>query len=212
MKLSFDRDWLLSRANSIRPGRRTSPRPRLTHLDPPLVAAAYNAGGLDKQTRREPLEAAPVPHRHRRALRSVRALLQRRVFVLGFAFVAPVVSVDGLLTGSRAAGRRRRRAARARTGPRSVRAGRARRGATAYSRGVLVKDILRRCGRQGALVSSTAGSPADQARVMYDNCERYGPERGKRLYRGPGREGDRRLRRRQGGWPDPGAPIRAGMR
>ncbi|MGZ8649342.1 MAG: transglycosylase SLT domain-containing protein [Solirubrobacteraceae bacterium] len=51
MKLSFDRAWLLEPANSIEAGTAyIAQQGRLTELDPALVAAAYNAGGLHQQT------------------------------------------------------------------------------------------------------------------------------------------------------------------
>jgi hypothetical protein len=52
---------------------------------------------------------------------------------------------------------------------------------TPYSLGV-VKDVLRAAKLERAVVSSTARAPAEQARVMFDNCERYGAEAQKKLY------------------------------
>ena len=46
----------------------------------------------------------------------------------------------------------------------------------------MLNDILRAANLKRALVSSTARSPADQARVMYDNCERHGADAMKKLY------------------------------
>jgi hypothetical protein len=56
---------------------------------------------------------------------------------------------------------------------------------TPYTTGVL-QEILRAAGLKDALVSSTARSPAEQARVMYDNCERYGADAQKTLYASAG--------------------------
>ena len=50
-----------------------------------------------------------------------------------------------------------------------------------YSRLVLT-DIMRKAGVPSILVTSTARTPADQARIMYENIERYGIEHQKLLY------------------------------
>src|SRR5262249_38587562 len=50
-----------------------------------------------------------------------------------------------------------------------------------YSRRVLV-DILQTAKLASAQISSTSRSPTDQARVMFDNLERYGVEQQKKLY------------------------------
>jgi hypothetical protein len=60
---------------------------------------------------------------------------------------------------------------------------------TPYSRQVL-EDILRTARVKRAVVSSTSRDPENQARVMFDGCERYGVEAQKKLY---GRPGDRVL-------------------
>ncbi len=50
MKMTFGRDWLLDPGNSIRAGASyIAEQSSVTQLDPPLVAAAYNAGGLYQQ-------------------------------------------------------------------------------------------------------------------------------------------------------------------
>ena len=50
MKMSFGRDWLLVPGNSINAGTSyIAEQSSVTQLDPPLVAAAYNAGGLYQQ-------------------------------------------------------------------------------------------------------------------------------------------------------------------
>ena len=50
-----------------------------------------------------------------------------------------------------------------------------------YSRSVLI-DIMRKAGVQSILITSTARTPADQARIMYENIERYGVAHQKLLY------------------------------
>ncbi len=56
-----------------------------------------------------------------------------------------------------------------------------------YSKSVLI-DIMHRAGVASILITSTARTPADQARIMYDNIERYGVAHQKLLY---GKYGDR---------------------
>ncbi len=50
-----------------------------------------------------------------------------------------------------------------------------------YSRPVLT-DIMRQTGVPSILITSTARTPADQARIMYENIERYGVDHQKLLY------------------------------
>ena len=52
---------------------------------------------------------------------------------------------------------------------------------TPYSLRVL-EEILQTAGLKAAMISSTSRSPADQARVMFNNLERYGVEHQKALY------------------------------
>ena len=53
---------------------------------------------------------------------------------------------------------------------------------------VVLKDILRTAGLSGALISSTARSPAQQARVMFNNIEAKGVAAQKKLYAAAGDE------------------------
>jgi hypothetical protein len=50
-----------------------------------------------------------------------------------------------------------------------------------YSRLVLT-DIMRKAGVPSILITSTARTPADQARIMYENIERFGVKHQKLLY------------------------------
>ncbi len=50
----------------------------------------------------------------------------------------------------------------------------------------VLRDILRAAGLTRALISSTARSPAQQARVMHNNLESHGVEHQKRLYAAAG--------------------------
>ena len=56
-----------------------------------------------------------------------------------------------------------------------------------YSLGVLRK-IMKAAGVKKIIITSTARSPAEQARVMYDNIEAVGVAKQKGLYKAPGRE------------------------
>ena len=52
---------------------------------------------------------------------------------------------------------------------------------TAFSREI-VTDVMRRAGLANLVISSTSRSPADQARVMFNNLERFGVDHQKALY------------------------------
>lgn len=185
-----DRAWLLEPGNSIEAGTAYIARQaRLTGFDPPLVAAAYNAGRLAHQPgpqNRWKLRQYPIGT-GAHCDRFVR-FFNDAVAVLGQHGVRPAVGLDGLLGGAplpqgEAAGVTTRASTveirfAEHANPADV---------TPYSRGVL-EEILRAAGQRGALVSSTSRSPADQARVMFDNLERHGVEHQKRLY---GRAGDK---------------------
>jgi hypothetical protein len=47
-------------------------------------------------------------------------------------------------------------------------------------------DIMRIAGVDSVLVTSTTRTPADQARIMYDNLEAHGVDAQKMLYKAPG--------------------------
>jgi len=57
---------------------------------------------------------------------------------------------------------------------------------TPYSLGVL-RDVMHKSGVVRLTISSTQRSPADQARVMFDNIEAHGVAAQKNLYKEPGR-------------------------
>jgi hypothetical protein len=57
---------------------------------------------------------------------------------------------------------------------------------SAHSTAVLER-ILVTSGNGSCLVTSTARDPDDQARVMFENCERHGAAAQRRLYKAPGR-------------------------
>jgi transglycosylase-like protein with SLT domain len=187
MRLSCDRAWLLEPANSIEAGTAYIARQgRLTSLDPPLVAAAYNAGRLAEQTseqNRWRLRQYPIGT-GKHCDRFVR-FFNDAVAVLATHAVPPAVGHAAVAAGEAPPPKATTSAQKE---PVIAFAERARaEDVTAYSRGILA-DILRRAKLERALVSSTRRSPADQARVMYANLEQHGAEHGKRLYKGAGQK------------------------
>jgi len=52
----------------------------------------------------------------------------------------------------------------------------------------VLEDILEKAGLTSALITSTARTPADQARVMYANLEKEGVDAQRKLYKDPGRQ------------------------
>lgn len=187
MQATVDRQWLLQPANAIEAGTAyIATQARMSSLDPPLVAAAYNAGRLkfqDGAENRWKLRQFPIGT-GKHCDRFVR-FFNDAVAVLYDTSPRPVLCVKDLLGGEP-----RPRAAvppppktdepeiafAANARPDDV---------TPYSLGVL-RDVLREAKLKHALVSSTARSPHEQARVMYDNCERYGSTPQKGLYAAAG--------------------------
>lgn len=179
LQLSCGRSWLLEPANSIEAGTAYIARQaRLTELDPPLVAAAYNAGRLAEQT------AAANRWRLRQYPIGTSAHCDR--FVRFFNDAVAVFSthrvkpaVEHVVTGGSPPARPSTKPA----GTPTVAFGTSANpdGLTPYSREVLV-DVLRRAKLERAVVSSTTRSPEEQARVMFANAERYGAAHAHRLY------------------------------
>jgi hypothetical protein len=194
LQLSCDRRWLLEPANSIEAGTAYIARQaRLTQLDPPLVAAAYNAGRIAEQRssqNRWRLRQYPIGT-GRHCDRFVR-FYNDAIAVLGPA-PAPAARPSTLAPPAPVI------TFAANADPAAL---------TAHSKEVLT-DILRRARIARALISSTVRSPAEQARVMYGNLERNGVEHQKRLY---GRGGDRVIdayAREKGAGASPDAILRA---
>ena len=189
MQMSFGRDWLLIPGNSIEAGTAyIAQQGRLTGFDPPLVAAAYNAGRLAHQAgaqNRWKLRQFPIGT-GKHCDRFVR-FFNDAVAVLAAHRLRPAVSLDTLLGAARPAPA---------VDPQRTPAGRpiaitfaanAREAdVTPYSRSVL-EDTLRAASLDRAMISSTSRGPADQARVMYDNLEQFGVAHQKELY---GKGGD----------------------
>jgi hypothetical protein len=187
MRLSCDRGWLLEPRNSIEAGTAYIARhARITQLDPPLVAAAYNAGRIAEQTseqnrwrmRQYPIGTAKHCDRFVRFFNDAVAMLSRHA-------VTPAVRHDAVCTSEAPPPRLTTTKP---VEPVIAFAERAKaEDVTPYSRAVLT-DVLRRARLKRVLVSSTRRSPVDQARVMYANLEAHGAEHGRRLYKGAGRK------------------------
>ncbi|MGW0196577.1 transglycosylase SLT domain-containing protein [Nonomuraea sp. NPDC003201] len=184
LQLSLDRAWLLVPGNSITAGTAyMAKQARETSLDPPLVAAAYNAGRLRYQgsegnrwrLRQYPIGTGAHVDRFVRFFNDA-------VDVLAGHSTRPSVCFDTLLGGS--APPVKRSPAKE---PVIRWAERANREVVPDYAIAVLTDVLRSAALQEALVTSTQRTPADQARVMYDNCERYGAAAQKNLY---GKYGD----------------------
>ena len=51
----------------------------------------------------------------------------------------------------------------------------------------ILDGVLEKCGVSDALVTSTVRTPEDQARIMYENIERYGIKAQRQLYKAAGK-------------------------
>jgi hypothetical protein len=185
LQMSVDRNWLLQPANAIEAGTAyIAKQAKATALDPPLVAAAYNAGRLKHQDGKEnrwKLRQYPIGTGHH-CDRFVK-FFNDAVAVLKDHPTAAAMTIADLL-GGRAEPKSSPPAAAtsSKNGPVIAYAENAKAAdVTEHSTGVL-QDILRSANIDRVLVSSTARSPYDQARVMYDNCERHGAGAQRKLY------------------------------
>lgn len=187
---TIDRAYLLKPAGSLAAGTAyIAQQARDTKLDPPLVAAAYNAGKLayqDGSANRWKLRQYRIGTGEH-CDRFVR-FFNDAVFVLATHSLRPSVAYETLL-GSEPPPRPRTYVERQPPaevqisfGSNAVQAS-----ITPYSMGVL-KEIVAAAGLKSAMISSTSRTPADQARVMFNNLEKYGVEHQKNLY---GSSGDR---------------------
>jgi hypothetical protein len=52
---------------------------------------------------------------------------------------------------------------------------------------VILLEIMDTAKVESVLVTRTTSTPEDQARIMFNNCEKYGVEAQKQLYKAPGR-------------------------
>jgi hypothetical protein len=193
MGRKVDRQWLLYPCNAIEAGAIYIARQsKQTGFDPPLVAAAYNAGALkhqDGKNNRWKLRQFPIgasAHCDRFV-----QFFNDAVYVLKRHKTAPALSFAEFLRGdapkpSSTTNNTAATRAQASTVPAiSFGANAKSADVTPYTLGVLA-DILKSAQLSAALVSSTSRTPADQARIMYDNLEKYGVEAQKKLYANPG--------------------------
>ncbi|HYO63486.1 MAG TPA: transglycosylase SLT domain-containing protein [Pyrinomonadaceae bacterium] len=197
-----DRQWLFVPGNAIDAGAAFIARQfKQTGFDPPLVGAAYNAGSLrhqDGSQNRWKLRQYPIGT-GKHCDRFVQ-FFNDAVYVLANHSTSPAVGIDALLGEEGAARPSSSQNVGGRTTPASSSSssssssGKGNGGAsiefgknarrddfTPHSQKVL-EDILRQANLSGALISSTSRTPADQARVMFNNLEREGVEKQKRLY------------------------------
>ena len=187
------REWLLEPANAIEAGSIYIARQsKKTGFAPPLVAAAYNAGSLkyqDGKNNRWRLRQFPIgtgAHCDRFV-----QFFNDAVYVLKRHSTKPALSFADFLRGDAPApssttnGTATTRAQESKVP--SVGFGENAKAAdvTEYTLGVLA-DVLKAAGLSSALVSSTSRTPADQARIMYNNLEKYGVAAQKDLYADPG--------------------------
>ncbi|HVF48514.1 MAG TPA: transglycosylase SLT domain-containing protein [Pyrinomonadaceae bacterium] len=203
MGRKVDRDWLLVPGNSIEAGTAYMCKQyKFTKFDPPLVAAAYNAGSLRHQTgsqNRWKLRQYPIGT-GKHCDRWIQ-FFNDAVFVLSQHRIRPEVDIDVMLKGEppRTQSAQSTTPASSGTNSKVVRADGAKpvestnglsigygknarkEAMTPFSIKVL-EDILHSSKLKSALISSTSRTPADQARVMYNNLEREGVERQKKLY------------------------------
>jgi Transglycosylase SLT domain len=192
MGMSLDREWLRQPRNAIDAGMAYVARQaRNTRLDPPLVAAAYNAGRLahnPSDRNRWKLRQYPIGT-SKHCDRFVQ-FYNDAVFMLASASRKPSVGHELLLDGfqpvrASAPPPAARTEEGGGTGPADVRI---RFGENAKPEAVtpfslrVLKDILRASGLRECLISSTSRNPYDQARVMFANLEKYGAEHQKKLY------------------------------
>jgi hypothetical protein len=199
MKQSFGRDWLLVPGNSILAGTSyIAEQSSVTQLDPPLVAAAYNAGDLypqDGAQNRWKLRQYPI---------GTGAHVDRFVKFYNDAMAVLAERGARCSVGQEASGSTARPESSSSRTPRKVISDSGTtvvdpdapridfgesthpEGMSAYTRGVL-SDILRASKTKRCLVSSTSRTPEEQARVMFDNLVRYGAEAQRKLYARPGR-------------------------
>ena len=184
MGMSFGRDWLLEPANAVRAGTAyIAQQSRLTDLDPPLVAAAYNAGRLKHQNgaqnrwklRQFPIGTGDHVDRFVRFFNDAVAVVagnsQPAAWVIGDLLRG--VTARPVTTGSNAGPAGTPRIRWGDKADASV--------VPQYALGVLT-DLLRAAQLSEVLVTSTQRTPKEQAAVMYGNCERYGEEKQYALY------------------------------
>lgn len=147
----------------------------LTRLDPVLVAAAYNAGTLALQTgpknrwklRQYPLGTSQHVDRFIRFYNDA---------------IAAAAQAAGAAPRASTSSERHSSMASSSTGP-EVRFARPESGAFVPSYAIsVVQELLRASGNVQAVVTSTLRNAGEQARVMFQNCEKHGAANQMELY------------------------------
>ena len=186
LSMSLGRDFLLDPGGSILAGTSyIAKQAPITGLDPPLVAAAYNAGRLtpnDGVENRWKLLQYPIGT-GKHVDRFVR-FFNDAVAVLSTHATAPAVGLDALLGEGPAPAPPTPIATTPARDSISIEFAPTARGevVSAYSRQVL-EDVLRLSSLRRALVTSTSRTPEEQARAMYNNLESEGVASQRDLYR-----------------------------
>ncbi len=195
LQMSLDRNWLLKGENSVQAGTAyIAQQSRITGLDPPLVGAAYNSGGLHEQTgaqNRWKLRQYPIGTGA--YLDHFIPFFNDAVAVLAGHATRPSVGLGTLLGDT----------VPSCAHPSSSSASTANGGATkpkiefgpnakqdvvsSYTRDVL-SGLMRTAGVDRVVITSTYRSVEDEARVMYANVEKQGVDHELKLYAKPGRE------------------------
>ena len=182
MAMSFDRNWLLEPENSIEAGTAyISKQARWTQFDPPLVAAAYNAGSLIHQTgekNRWKLRQYPIgtsAHCDRFI-----EFFNDAVFMLNQHSKKPSVSMNKILGNVTPVSRKME--VKKKSKKLSINYGKSvKKELHPYVIKVL-SEIMQKADINTATVTSTFRTPADQARVMFHNIETKGVKSQKDLY------------------------------
>lgn len=195
----IDTKWLLNPANSIMAGTCVIKQgSSVTHFDPPLVAAAYNAGSVIHQSgpanrwklRQFPIGTSEHCDRFVKWFNDACAVLATHA-------VQPTVGLEAIIgdaartapprkkiiPGKKVAPIVAKAKQPARPAPAAISFGANAKAAamTPYSKRVL-QDIMRKAGIPFALISSTQRSPEEQARAMFANLEALGVKSQKALY------------------------------
>lgn len=187
MQMSFTREWLLEPANSILAGTTyIAKQAKITKFDPPLVAAAYNVGRLAYQSgekNRWKLRQYPIGT-SKHCDRFIQ-FYNDAVFMLKQHNQKAVVGHTGLAAGSPkpAAGQPAKKATEQ---VRLVYRSTARKeGLSPYCIKVL-EEIVQASGLDTVTITSTIRTAAEEARIFYDNINKYGVEHQKKLYASAG--------------------------
>jgi hypothetical protein len=195
LQMSVDRNWLLKGENSIQAGTcYIAELSGITRLDPPLVGAAYNAGGLFAQNgaqNRWKLKQYPIGTGQ--YLDHFIPFFNDAVAVLAGHATRTSVGIETLL-GEQVPACTRRPTSAAADGNGSgaklkIEFGpNARQDVVTGYTGDVLSGIMRTAGVERVVITSTYRTVEEEARVMYANVEKQGVDHELKLYAKPGRE------------------------